>query len=79
MCDECNTARLRFHHVFADCLGCRARAVARSPQFSKAWKEQRQPREYRELCEHIGVTHDQVVEAAKNDRACDALLGKVAA
>lgn len=79
MCNECNTARERFHHVFADCVGCRARAVARSPQFSTAWKAQRHSNDYRSLLTHIGVTHDQVVEAAKNDRACDVLLGKVAA
>jgi hypothetical protein len=73
-CSDCQTAKVRFHHIFQDCPGCRARAIARSPQFSKAWKAKRQHPEYRSLLEHIGVTHEQAVEAARNDRACDRLM-----
>lgn len=78
-CRDCTDARERSHHGFSDCQGCRARAVARSVHFAKAWKTQRRHREYVQLLEFVKVTHEEVVEAAKSDRACDRLLGKVAA
>lgn len=73
-CQDCTDAPLMLHHRFSDCLGCRARAVARSQHFSKAFKTQRRHREYQQLLEQVGVTHESVVSAAKNDRACDRLL-----
>ena len=75
-CQACTDARERLHHAFNDCCGCRARAVARSQHFSRAFKERRQHRGYLQLIEQVGVTHEEVVAAARDDRGCDYLLGK---
>ena len=79
MCPDCLAAAQKLHNTFNDLPCCRARAAARSQHFSKAFKDKRQHREYRQLIEFIGVTNEQVVEAAKQDRSCDRLMGKVAA
>ena len=72
-CQACTDARERMHHAFNDCRGCRARAVARSQHFARAFKEQRRHREYLQMIGQVGVTHDEVVAAAQNDRGCDHL------
>lgn len=60
-CTDCTTARsIQWHGFTADCKGCIARSVARSPIAFEAKKEGRQTPAYRELLAKLGVTHDQV-------------------
>lgn len=74
-CPECVTATERPYHGFAQgCIGCCARAVARSPQFAKARREGRQDRAYRALLAQFNLTHDRVLEQFKTDA-----IGRVAA
>ena len=70
-CKDCATAAERLSHHFSDCQGCKARAVARSPRFREALKGGTQTPEYRRMLEQVGVTHEEVKQAAQNDRACD--------
>jgi hypothetical protein len=66
-CDNCTAAAEREHWEFsANCIGCRARAAARSPQFFDARKTGSQPRSYRAL-QQFALTHAQVRAAAKED------------
>jgi hypothetical protein len=78
-CEDCERAKIKDSGLFRDCRGCRARAVARSVHFSKALKARSQHREYHRVLEQVGVTHEEVVNAALNDRACDRLMGVEAA
>lgn len=68
-CKACIKASERQSGEFmGGCLGCAARAAARSPQFRAARKSGVQDRQYRSLCEQYGVTHAQVVAAAAADK-----------
>ena len=74
-CKYCDEASKGLHHGFAaQCPGCQARAVARSPEFSQAVKTRNQHAEYRMLLKAEKVTHDEAQHAARNDRACDNLM-----
>ena len=70
-CPDCTAASFRQHHGYtADCNGCKARAIARSPFFHAA-KTGGMPADkdaYRELLKQIGVTHAEVMAAASADR-----------
>jgi hypothetical protein len=72
-CPNCAAASQREHWEFsANCIGCRARRVARSPQYFKCKKEGKQTRGYRALLQQFGLTHEQVRAAAD----CDAHVRK---
>jgi hypothetical protein len=83
-CPDCTAAAAGTHWEFsADCRGCCARSIARSPQFFEARKAgDKHDRKYRALLEQIGglckppVTHNEVSQAAASDAA---LRQKVAA
>jgi len=68
MCTDCATAAKKLHHGFSDCMGCRARAVARDPRFFEARKAGRMTPEYRRMLEQAQVTHDEVKAAAAADK-----------
>lgn len=74
-CHDCEASRRALWHGFkAECMGCKARAVARSPQFSECRKSGKQALAYRALLSKVGVTHEQVKAAF----AADALSGVAA-
>lgn len=67
-CPECTAAVASLHHIFrADCLGCTARAVARSQAFSESRRTGKQTSRYIADLERCGVTHEQVKQAAASD------------
>jgi hypothetical protein len=67
-CPDCTTAAEHAHHGFrAGCIGCCARAAARSPQYRKARDSGVQHRDYRRLLEQFGLSHQQVRDAAAAD------------
>ena len=75
-CKDCAAAKVIQHHGFAaQCPGCNARAVARSPEFSQALKTGTQWPGYLSLLGMTEVTHDEAKAAASNDRACDRMMG----
>lgn len=49
------------------CVGCCARAAARSPEFHESRTSGTQTRKYRALLEQFKLTHDQVRQAAASD------------
>jgi hypothetical protein len=58
------------HHGFtADCIGCCARAAARSPHYHRARQEGRLNRQYQMLLDTFGLSHDAVKAAAQADAA----------
>lgn len=69
-CDFC--ARLaagEFHHAIrSDCRGCAARSAARSPFFAESRAAREWSEDYRTLIDRLGVTHDEVLAAARVDR-----------
>ena len=68
MCSDCDLAAKRpWHGFFAGCPGCKARSVARSPQFFAVRKAGQQNRHYRALLEQMGVEHEAVKTAAAAD------------
>ena len=74
-CKDCDEASKGLYHGFSvQCAGCKARAVARSPEFSDAFKTKTQWPGYRALLTMIGITHEDAQHAARNDRACDRLM-----
>lgn len=67
-CQNCSKARAELWHGFtAGCPGCAARAVSRGPNFRRCRDAGRQDRRYRDELELVGVTHQQVIEAAAAD------------
>jgi hypothetical protein len=69
-CLNCSTAAERAHWEFtAGCVGCCARAAARSPHFFESRRTGQQTRGYRMLLEQFKLTHDQVKAAHAAD-AC---------
>lgn len=68
-CDFCALAAREMCHAFdAKCRGCNARAAARSPLFFESRRARAWSDEYRDLIERLGVTHDEVLAAAKTDK-----------
>jgi hypothetical protein len=76
-CLACAEARVTPHWgaFYANCRGCCARSIARSPQFFEARSTGSQSRKYRALLEQVGglvkppVTHDEVRAAFELDAA----------
>ena len=67
-CKACAAAASELSHLFiSGCMGCCARAAARSPQYRKARDTGIQDRAYRSLLEQFGLTHEQVRDAAAAD------------
>lgn len=73
-CQACADAATAPAYVFhANCRGCCARSIARSPQFFEARKAGIQTRAYRAILEQIGaqvqppLTHAEVVAAHAAD------------
>jgi len=74
-CPDCTAAAERIHHGFhMACVGCCARAAARSPHFDRVRQAGKQDRKYRAMLTELGITHEEVREASKVDA-----LGRVAA
>lgn len=68
-CPDCVAAAAGPHFIFrASCLGCAARAIARSPDFHRCRTARMQDRAYRALLAAAGVTHEQVTAASAQDR-----------
>ena len=62
-CPDCAAARGGLWHGFhANCEGCQARMVSRSPQCFEARKAGKLTPAYRELLATTGLTHLQVKE-----------------
>jgi hypothetical protein len=67
-CLNCSTATERPHWEFtAGCVGCCARAAARSPQFFESRRTGQQTRGYRMLLEQFGLDHVSVRAAFESD------------
>jgi len=67
-CKSCLTAAVRKSGLFsADCRGCCARAVSRSPQFRQVQKLGKLDSEYRRLLEQFKLTHAEVKAAHAAD------------
>jgi hypothetical protein len=67
-CEDCRIATERVWHTFrANCPGCAARAVSRGPNYRESHAAGKQTRKYRDELEMLGVSHQQVLEAAKAD------------
>lgn len=70
MCTNCTRAAAEPWHGFSSgCPGCRARSVARSPQFYAVRKSGVQDRHYRGLLEQMGTAHESVKAPAAADAA----------
>jgi len=70
-CPACTRAAQRSSYQFQHgCRGCAARSVAHLPQYREAKKlRDSRHRPYVLLLEAMGVTHEDVREAVKNDVA----------
>lgn len=69
-CTDCKRAATKRHHGFsANCLGCAARSLVRSPHWRRVQQAGVQDRQYRAALQQMGVTHDQVRAAAAADKA----------
>lgn len=74
-CPDCQAATERPHHGFhANCRGCQARALARSPAFADAKKTQRLTPDYRRALELAGLSHEEVKAAARGDALPNAAM-----
>lgn len=68
-CADCTASAQGPRWVFrAGCRGCKARAVARSPDFFRCRVAGRQDKDYRALLARVGLTHDEVLAARQADR-----------
>jgi len=68
-CPACTAAQAGPHFEFrAGCKGCEARSLSRALVYVEARRCNRQTADYRAALERVGVTHAQVVEAARTDR-----------
>jgi hypothetical protein len=68
MCEDCKHASLEPWHGFtANCRGCWARTVARSPDFARVRAAQWVDRDYLALLARFGLTHNEVKAAAEVD------------
>jgi hypothetical protein len=75
-CPACTAAATTPHwEFFANCRGCCARSIARSPQFFEAHKAGIQTHAYRRILAQIGalhepaIAHDEVRQAHAADAA----------
>lgn len=69
-CHDCHLAAKKRHHGFsANCTGCAARSLVRSPHWRRVQQAGVQDRYYRAALAQMGVTHDQVRAAAAADKA----------
>jgi len=69
-CPHCVAAANGPHYVYQrHCPACCARDIAAGPHFHRSRLEGKQVKEYRAQLQHYGVTHEQVVQAAKVERA----------
>jgi hypothetical protein len=68
-CPDCAKAAQGVWHGYSgNCKGCVARGVSRLPQTRKARDSgDKFDRDYRRLLEQAGVTHNEVLAAAKAD------------
>lgn len=68
-CPDCTRAAQELWHGFrSGCKGCQARAVSRGVAFHEARKaDDKHHPPYRQLRDGLGLTHAQVLEAAKHD------------
>ena len=67
-CPECNAAAKQLWHGFhANCEGCMARAISRSPAFHECKASGKLTPLYRALLSARLVTHDEVKAAAAAD------------
>ena len=67
-CKACKKATERASGEFiGGCLGCAARAAARSPHYRRVRDAGVLDRQYRSMCEQYGVTHEQVRAQAQVD------------
>ena len=68
-CEFCVASAAGPCHGFRrDCRGCAARTAARSPFFFDSKRAGKQTHDYRALIDRLGVTHDEVIAAARADR-----------
>ena len=68
-CEFCAQSAAGPCHGFRfDCRGCAARTAARSQPFAESRAAKKQTQEYRALIDRLGVTHDEVIAAARADR-----------
>ena len=68
-CEFCARAAVQLEHGFhSACRGCQARVAARSPFFFESRQVRQWTADYRALIERLGVTHEEVLAAAKADR-----------
>lgn len=69
-CLDCDLAAKRRHHGFrANCRGCAARSLVRSPHFRRVQQAGVQDRQYRAALQQMGVTHEEVRAAHAADKA----------
>lgn len=67
-CEDCTKAAAGLWHGFtAACKGCAARAVSRGPNYRRCRDAGRKDRLYCHELELVGVTHQQVLQAAAVD------------
>lgn len=67
-CEDCIRSAAEAWHGFRHgCPGCAARAVSRGHNYRDAQTSGRQTVKYRAELELLGVTHDQVKQAAAAD------------
>lgn len=67
-CPACEESAREVSHLFhAGCQGCKARAAARGPHFRRCRDAGRLDRQYRELLQSFGLTHDEVRAAHAAD------------
>lgn len=67
-CPDCQDAKVKPWHLFnAGCAGCRARMVARSPQFDESRRAGRLTPAYRSLLAVALTSHDEVKASAVED------------
>jgi hypothetical protein len=72
-CPACTAAAEAPHWLFhADCRGCCARSIARSPQAYEARKAGKQTRGYAELLRQIGGLHKPAITHAEARAAFEA-------
>jgi hypothetical protein len=76
-CDECDRAAVRLHHGFAlSCERCKARALARSPQFHQALTGGSNGT-YKAWLQRLQLRHADVLSAARSDLVCAPLLPRL--
>ena len=67
-CPDCTSATTQPWHGFRHgCQGCAARAVSRGINFASSRARGQQTRLYREELQLLGVTHADVLQAARVD------------